>query len=117
MAGTAAHQNQTTDNDTRQVLVNPFEAGEQVFIPAGTTYTTENPNMRGRRKTHRGMTVTVKDSHPGFVSHTKSGRFLSRVPRIRVSSSGGYAKDINITEQIIRMNGKQPQYQDVPIAS
>jgi hypothetical protein len=101
--------------ETREVLSNPFQIGEEVTIPAGTTYTSSNPAVKGRQKTKRTQTVTVADTFPAFVVRTKTDRLLIRPLRIRTTGSGGYAKDINITESIVRMNGKTPHYEQVSV--
>jgi hypothetical protein len=115
-SGSPSDSGVTSDTgETREVLTNPFQVGERVTIPAGTTYTTTNPTIRGRQKTKRAQTVTVDDTFPAFLVRTKSDRVLVRPLRIRTTGSGGYAKDINITEQIVRLNGKTPHYAPVPV--
>lgn len=104
-----------SSKETREVLVNPFKVGDKVSIPAGTTYTSSNPALKGRNKTGRAQTVTVLDSFPSFLTRTKSGRILARPFRIRTTGSGGYWKDITITEKIIRMNGLTPEYEEVEV--
>jgi hypothetical protein len=101
--------------ETREVLTNPFQEGEEVSIPAGTTYTSTNPALKGRLKTKRTQTVTVAETFPAFLVRTKTDRVLIRPLRIRTTGSGGYAKDINITEQIVRLNGKIPHYEQVQV--
>lgn len=101
--------------ETREVLTNPFQEGEEVSIPAGTTYTSTNPSLKGRLKTKRTQTVVVAESFPAFLVRTKTDRVLIRPLRIRTTGSGGYAKDINITEQIVRLNGKIPHYEQVQV--
>lgn len=102
-------------DEVREVLTSPFNVGDSVMIPAGTTYTTANPAVRGRHKTKRAITVTVDDVFPAFLVRTKTDRILVRPLRIRTTGSGGYAKDINITEQIVRLNGRVPSYEAVPL--
>lgn len=100
-------------DETREVLVNPFKVGETVTIPAGTTYTSTDPALKGRRKTERAETVVVDETFPASLVRTQSQRILVQPLRIRTSGSGLYTKDINITEKIIRLNGKIPQYEQV----
>lgn len=102
-------------NETREVLKNPFEVGDTVLIPAGTTYTTTNPTLKGRHKTKRATSVLVEDSFPAFFTRSKSGRIMGRPLRIRTTGSGGYWKDINITEAIVTINGKTPHYEKVSV--
>lgn len=104
-----------TTDETREVLMNPFQNGDSVLIPAGTTYTTTDPKMRGRHKTRRASTVVVDDSFPAFFVRTQSGRIMGRPLRIRTTGSGGYWKDINITESVVTLNGKTPHYEKVPV--
>lgn len=101
--------------ETREILTNPFQVGDQVMIPAGTTFTSTNPSVKGRQKTKRSQVVTVEETFPAFLVRTKTNRILVRPLRIRTKGSGGYAKDINITEMIVRLNGKTPHYEQVPV--
>lgn len=90
----------------REVLKNPFRAGESIRIPAGTPFKSTNPSLRGRQKTKRTQTLTVGQAMPGVRVWTKNGRVLSRLPRIRTTSSGGYEKDITITDEIVLLNAE-----------
>lgn len=100
-------------DETREVLVNPFRAGETVTIPAGTMYTTTDPAHKGRQKMERAMTVVVDEIFPASLVRTRSQQVLVQPLRIRTTCADGYSKDINITEKIIRLNGKIPQYEQV----
>ena len=103
---------------TRQVLVNPFKAGESIMIPAGVTFTSTAPTLKGRQTVKRGHKVTVQDSIPVKVQPRKSEKgsnFLVRPARIRAKGSGGYWKDITLTESIIKLNGKAPSYENVSL--
>lgn len=102
-------------DETRNVLVNPFQVGETVTIPAGTIYTTTNPELKGRLKTERAETVVVDETFPASLFRTPSNRLLVRPQRIRVRNHGGYARDINITEKIVRLNGKVPVYEQLSV--
>jgi hypothetical protein len=97
-------------DETRKVLVNPFQVGETMMIPAGTIYTSTNPEIKGRQKTKRAETVVVAETFPASLVRTPSHRVLVRPQRIRANNHTGYAKDINITEKIVRLNGKLPVY-------
>jgi hypothetical protein len=100
-------------DETREVLVNPFQVGETVTIPVGTIFTSTDPAIKGRRQTERAETVVVDETFPSTLVRTPSQRLLIRPLRIRTSGPDGYSKDINITEKIIRLNGKIPQYEHV----
>lgn len=91
----------------REVLENPFRAGDRVRIPAGTPFKSTNPSLAGRHKTKRTQTVTVEEALSGVRVWTKNGRVLSRLPRIRTTSSGGYEKDIIITDEIVLLNAER----------
>lgn len=103
------------EGSTREVLVNPFQAGETVTIPAGTVYTSTDPELKGRLKTQRAETVVVDETFPASLVRTQSQRVLVQPLRIRTTGPDGYTKDINITEKIIRLNGKIPQYEQVSV--
>ena len=100
----------------RQVLVNPFKAGESIMIPAGVTFTSTAPTLKGRQVVRRGHKVTVSDSIPVKVqprNSEKGSNFLVRPARIRAKGSGGYWKDITLTESIIKLNGKTLSYENI----
>lgn len=98
------------------VLVNPFSKGEKVVVPAGATFTTTAPKVLGRQKTKRKTVNTVEII---FESHHQS-RLTGHgpvswivPPRIYCAGAGGYWKEITITEEIIRLNGKAVEYKSV----
>lgn len=101
-------------DETRNVLVNPFQVGETVTLPVGTIYTSTNPELKGRQKTARAETVVVSETFPASLFRTPSNRLLVRPQRIRVRNhDGGYDRDINITEKLVRLNGKVPAYEQL----
>jgi hypothetical protein len=102
-------------DETRKVLVNPFHVGETVTIPAGTIYTSTDPELKGRQRTKRAETVVVDATFPASLTRTPSNQLLVRPQRIRVQNHGGYAKDFNITEKIVRLNGKLPVYEQLSV--
>lgn len=102
-------------DETRDVLVNPFQVGETVTIPAGTTYTSTDPALKGRQKMERAQAIEVDEVFPASLVRTQSQQVLVQPLRIRTTCPDGYAKDINITEKIIRLNGKIPQYEQVSV--
>lgn len=100
----------------RQVLSNPFKAGENIQIPAGVTFTSTAPTAKGRQVVKRGHKVTVQSVIPPRVQPRKSEKganFLVRPSRIRAKGSGGYWKDITLTEEIVRLNGKSLSYETI----
>lgn len=100
-------------DETRKVLVNPFQVGETVTIPAGTIYTSTDPELKGRRKMERAETVEVDEIFPATLVRAQSQRVLVRPHRIRTRSHDGYTKDISVTEKIVRLNGKVPLYEQL----
>lgn len=109
---------QTASENTREVLVNPFKIGESVMIPSGTVYTSTAPSLKGRQQVKRAHKVTVADTIPARVAPRKSekgAKVLVRPVRLRAKGSGGYFKDITLTEKIIRMNGKLPTYETISL--
>ena len=102
--------------DTRQVLDNPFKIGDSISIPSGAIFTSAAPTAKGRQVVKRGHKVTVHDIIPARVQPRKSetgSNVLVRPPRIRAKGSGGYWKDITLTEKIVRLNGKAPSYETI----
>lgn len=101
-------------SDTRQVLVNPFKAGDSVVIPSGTVFTSAAPTAKGRQVVKRSHKVTVSDIVPAKVAprnSEKGSKVMVRPSRIRAKGSGGYAKDITLTVKIVKLNGKTPTYE------
>lgn len=100
---------------THTALVNPFHVGETVTIPAGTIYTSTNPELKGRQRTKKAETAVIDETFPAVLTRTPSNQLLVRPHRIRVQNHDGYAKDITITEKIVRLNGKVPAYEQLPV--
>lgn len=100
---------------THKALVNPFHVGETVTIPVGTIYTSTNPELKGRQKIERAETAVIDETFPASLTRTPSNQLLVRPHRIRVQSHDGYAKDITITEKIVRLNGQVPVYEHLPV--
>lgn len=119
MTATATAPRKTQKNATsREVLVNPFKAGEQITIPSGTVFTTTAPHAKGRQVVKRSHKVTVIDSIPARVqprNSTTGAKFLVRPVRVRAKGSGGYWKDITLTEKIVRINGKPLHYETISL--
>lgn len=127
MAATATaprttRQNKTAsrqkDDTTREVLTNPFKAGERITIPSGTVFTSTAPTAKGRQVVKRAHKVTVMDSIPARVqprNSEKGSKVLVRPVRVRAKGSGGYWKDITLTEKIVRLNGKPLSYETITI--
>lgn len=119
MTATATAPRKTQKNATsREVLVNPFKAGEQITIPSGTVFTSTAPSAKGRQVVKRSHKVTVIDSIPARVQPRNSetgAKFLVRPVRVRAKGSGGYWKDITLTEKIVRLNGKPLSYETISL--
>lgn len=127
MAATATaprktRQNKTatrpTNDATREVLTNPFKVGEQITIPSGTVFTSTAPTLKGRQIVKRAHKVTVMDAIPAKVqprNSEKGSKVLVRPVRVRAKGSGGYWKDITLTEKIVRINGKQISYETISL--
>jgi hypothetical protein len=66
----------------------------------------------------RAHKVTVFDSIPARVQPRNSetgSKVLVRPVRVRAKGSGGYWKDITLTEKIVRINGKTPTYETISL--
>jgi hypothetical protein len=62
--------------------------------------------------------VTVSEAieaHLAPRNSEKGSKVLVRPLRIRAKGSGGYWKDINITEKIVKLNGKTPTYETLEL--
>ena len=103
---------------SRQVLANPFKVGEQVTIPAGTPYTSTAPTLKGRQVVKRAHKVVVSETTTPVIAprnSEKGSKVLVRPVRIRAKGSGGYWKDITLTEKIVKANGKTPTYETLAL--
>lgn len=110
--------NSTKTAETREVLVNPFKVGESIVIPAGTPFTSSAPTLKGRQVVKRAHKVTVNEAIPAHLAPRNSdtgSKVLVRPLKVRAKGSGGYWKDINITEKIVKLNGKTPTYEVVAL--
>lgn len=108
----------TPKTESREVLANPFKPGDTIVIPAGTTYTSTAPTLKGRQKVKRAHTVKVSETLPAHLAprnSDKGSKVLVRPLRVRAKASGGYWKDINITEKVVKLNGKTPTYQTLSL--
>jgi hypothetical protein len=114
--GTATAPRKSQTDGTRQVLTNPFKAGEQITIPSGTVFTSSAPTAKGRQVVKRSHKVTVVDAIPAKVqprNSEKGSKVLVRPVRVRAKGSGGYWKDITLTEKIVKLNGKPLNYETI----
>lgn len=107
MATAASPEKTQAEEPRREVLENPFRAGDRITIPAGTPFRSNNPSLSGRRKTKRTQTITVEEAMSGVRVWTKNGRVLSRLPKVRTTSSGGYEKDISVTDEVVLLNAER----------
>lgn len=119
MTATATAPRKTQKNaTTREVLTNPFKVGEQITIPSGTVFTSTAPSAKGRQVVKRSHKVTVLETIPARVQPRNSvtgAKFLVRPVRVRAKGSGGYWKDITLTEKIVRLNGKPLTYETISL--
>lgn len=102
----------------REVLVNPFKVGETIIVPAGTSFTSTAPTLKGRQKAKRAHKITVSEAVPAQLAPRKSetgSKVLVRPLRVRAKGSGGYVKDFNVTEKLIKLNGKTPTYEKISL--
>lgn len=110
-------------------LVNPFSKGDVVKIPVSTPYKTTQPNHSGVKVFKRNQSVNVFFDNEGMVDvyfkigkpcadsatiySTEFQNILVGVPSITYAGTGGYWKDIELTEDILRFNGVEPEYKVV----
>lgn len=105
-------------SESREVLANPFRKGETVIIPAGAVFTSSAPTLKGRQKVKRAHKVTVAETIPAHLAPRNSetgSKVLVRPLRIRAKASGGYWKEITLTEKIVKVNGKTPSYETLSL--
>lgn len=90
---------------TVELLVNPFTKGETITIPAGAEYVSMAPNVNGMKTTKRSSTIVVHRINEAYT-------FDEQVHHADVvtAGAGGYWKHITLTEEILKANGKTPEY-------
>lgn len=108
----------TKTETAREVLTNPFKVGETIIVPAGTSFTSTAPTLKGRQKAKRAHKITITEAVPAHLAPRNSetgSKVLVRPLRVRAKGSGGYVKDFNVTEKLIKLNGKTPTYQKLSL--
>lgn len=114
-----------------KVLVNPFRKGDTIKIPSGATYTTTKPGVDGRVATKRNQSIEVFLSHTGSIDRyfdveksfpesaiaysSERQNVLVGTPSISFAGTGGYWKDVELTEDIIAFNGLEPEYKVIGV--
>lgn len=107
--------------ETTKVLVNPFKKGEKVVVPAGATFTSTNPQMVGKQTSKRKVTNEVEVvfepyAKARFIGSRGTSIVSVTPPRIYCAGTGGYWKEITVTEEMILLNGKTVEYKEVRIS-
>jgi len=82
---------------------NPFVAGDEVFIPAGTPYETSDPSKPGIQYSKRGQRVKLYSSDQGYAD-VALGRCEIGMPMITAVGSSSYYKDYVVTPDVILAN-------------
>lgn len=104
--------------ETAKVLVNPFTKGEKVIVPAGSKFGTTHPRLVGTQETKRKVTNEVEISFDSYAKMRMAGTgtvTTVRPPSIYCAGTGGYWKDIVVTEEMILLNGKTVEYKEVRV--
>lgn len=106
------------EGQTREVLAIPFKVGDTITLTSGTTFTSTSPKVKGRQQVKRAHQVVIADVIPARVAprnSEKGSKVLVRPPRIRAKGSGGYFKDVTLTESLVRHNGKTPTFETISL--
>lgn len=94
-----------------QVLVNPFQPGESVKVPAGATFSTDDRRWdRFNHVSDRGFTAKkVEYIMAGGVTHLNDEPF-PYAGQIAFIAARGYMKYVHISEEILHANNKPIEY-------
>lgn len=95
---------------TVKLLVNPFTKGETIKIPAGAKYISMAPNVDGLRTTKRASTITIHRTNDSYTFDEQA-----HDADVVTEGTGGYWKHITLSEEILKANGKTPEYKSHPI--
>lgn len=91
-------------------LKNPFRAGQQVVIPAGTVVRFKGAETLTERK----QTVTMHMGGSGYYDEVRTpegwGNIKVRPPVVTWAGSGGYWKDATVDLDVLEANGVVPEY-------
>lgn len=119
---------QNTANELIEVkfLVNPFKDGDEVIVPKGSKFTSMDFTINGVMSSLRKQSITVDHCSNGYVDphylkeeapQTGEVIYHSRVStvvypgNIVYSGAGGYWKIVQLSEELIKANGMNPEYE------
>lgn len=90
---------------TVELLVNPFTKGETITVPAGAEYVSMAPNVFGLQTTKRATTITIHRANESYTFDDQA-----HMADVVTAGAGGYWKYITLSEEILKANGKTPEY-------
>lgn len=100
---------------TMSFIKGPFVFKSDIIIPAGTPYTTKDPKNPGTQFTKRQITNRVQSPpYRGFAQQFADALWVDP-PIVEVGTWTTWFKYIEITEELLRANGFEPEYEDVKI--
>lgn len=89
----------------------PFKRGDKVVLPAGTVVRTRGDEKILARK----QTVTVHMSSDGYYGERRTVNGWVRTlepPTVTWAGSGGYWMDARVDEEVLAVNGREPEYDE-----
>lgn len=111
-------------------MANPFTVATRVSFPVGTVFTTENPDAEGYKCMERVQHAIIQYALDGTIdSSVKATPYrlgatfyknqLQTVfveePSVKYTGDGDYWEDVTLTEEIIRFNGLEPEYEFIGV--
>ena len=95
-------------------LSNPFVAGETVKVPAGTPFSTDDPKWDhyNGHTLKRSGTFKVEHASKGYMTHLMGQPYEAKAV-IHVIGARGYMRRYDITEELLKANGKEVAMDEV----
>lgn len=107
-----------------KMFVNPFVRGDKMELPKGTEFVSMHPDHDGLQSTKRKQSITINHIGDGFVDPYYTGktplvgevieseRVSTRIypADVTYAGAGGYWKIVHLTEELLRANGRVPEY-------
>ena len=100
---------------TLKFLSNPFRSGETIKVPAGTPFETDDPKFpTGKGHAVRTANFTVDYALSMDENRVKFPYFSpdKDKPKVAVLFSTEYTRDYELTEELLKANGKLVIYEE-----
>jgi hypothetical protein len=87
---------------------NPFSRGDDVMVPAGTPFTSTDPNIKGVQFTKVNRKYKVHGNNQGY-THGGIDKMFIEPGEITSTGTGSYWKRFVVTHEMVSANGIEPE--------